>query len=80
MKFLVKAKPWSKNEKIEKIWKDLLSWLDIYEIKIKEKPIKWKANEAIINKISEFFKIPKHKVKLIKWNTSKLKLIEIEGL
>ncbi len=78
MRILVLAKPGSKKEGVEKIWKDLLTGYDIYKVKINAKPVKWKANEAIIEVLADYFKTKKNKIKILKWNTAKYKLIEID--
>ena len=79
MKILVVAKPNSKKKEIKKIWIDLTTSYEIYQIKTPAKPIKWKANESIIEILSDYFKIPKSKIKILKGNTTKYKLIEIEN-
>ena len=52
MKILVKAKPYSREEKVEKIPQDGFDFLDnkmdTYKVWIKEIPEDGKANEAII--------------------------------
>jgi len=78
MKILVQAKPWSKKEWIEKIWKDLLTWYDIYKVKVSAKPIKWEANKAIVEKLAQYFKVPKSKIIIEKGGSSKYKLISIK--
>ncbi len=79
MKILVQAKPWSKKIEIKYIWKDLLTDLDIYSIKLIAKPIKWEANKQLIEILSDYFKVSKSNIKILKWNSTKYKLIEIKN-
>ena len=77
MKIIVQAKPNSKKAEIKHLWKDLVTKLDIYQIKVKSSPTKWKANEEIIEMLSNLFKKNKSQIKILKWQTSTTKLIEI---
>ena len=79
MKILIQAKPWSKKIEIKKIWKDLITNYEIYSIKLTAKPIKWQANNQLIDILSEYFNIPKRNIKILKWNTTKYKLVEIQN-
>jgi hypothetical protein len=71
MKINVKAKPNSKEEKIEKI-----NETD-YVIFVKEPPEKGKANEAIRNALAIYFKISSARVKIVAGYSSRSKIIEI---
>ena len=71
MKIFVKAKPSSREEKVEKT--DDLN----YVVSVKEPPIKGKANEAIRNALAVYFKVGSSKVKIISGYTSRNKVIEI---
>ena len=71
MKIFVKAKPNSKEEKVEKIDEQN------YVVSVKEPPIKGKANEAIRNALAVYFKIGSSRVKIISGYTSRDKTIEI---
>lgn len=71
MKIFVKAKPNSREEKIEKI--DELN----YVVSVKELPIKGKANEAIRNALAIYFKTGSSCVKIISGHTLRNKIIEI---
>lgn len=71
MKISIIAHPNSKNEKVEE---DLLGALHVY---VNEPPLDGRANAAIINKLSDFFKIPRSKVILLKGEKSKNKIFEI---
>jgi len=71
MKINVKAKPNSREEKIEKI--DETN----YVVSVKEPPIKGKANEAIRNALAVYFKTGSSRVKIVSGYTSRNKVIEI---
>jgi uncharacterized protein len=71
MKIFVKAKPNSREEKIEKI-NDLN-----YIVSVKEPPIKGKANEAIRNALAVYFKVASSSIKIISGFSSRNKIIEI---
>ena len=68
----VKVFPNSKKEEIIKKSEDS------YEIKIKEKPIKGKANKAVLEALISFFKIPKSKIRLVKGAKKRNKLFKIK--
>ena len=71
MKIFVKAKPNSKEEKVEKIDETH------YVVFVKEPPIKGKANEAIKNALAIYFKVASFRVKIISGYSSRSKVIEI---
>ncbi len=69
--------PWSKQEKID-IQKDLM-WNEVYKIWLKAKPIDGEANKNLIQILSNYFKIAKKDVIILKgWNW-RLKTIEIRN-
>ncbi len=70
MKISVKVKPNSKTEKIEKTG-------DLLVIYVKEPPQENKANQAVINLLSDYFKVPKSQIFILKGTKSKQKIIEI---
>jgi hypothetical protein len=70
MKIKIKAKPNSKEEKIEKI-----SELE-YIVSVKEPPVKGLANKAIIEALADYFNIPKYQIRIISGFTSRDKIIE----
>jgi uncharacterized protein (TIGR00251 family) len=73
----VSVVPWSKQEKID-IQKDLM-WNEVYKIWLKAKPIDGEANKNLIQILSNYFKIAKKDVVIIKgWNW-RLKTIEIRN-
>jgi len=71
MRITVKVKPKSKKVSVKKISEN------IYEVKLKSPPEKGKANEELIEILSEYFNTPKSNIKLLKGQTSREKLIEI---
>ena len=71
MRIFVKAKPSSKEEKIEKLDESH------YVVSVKEPPIKGKANEAIRNALAVYFKTSSSRVKIISGYSSRNKIIEI---
>jgi len=70
----VKVKPKSSQEGI----KDLGNGK--FEVRVNEAPEDCKANERVIELLSEYFKFPKSSIKIKYGKTSKNKVIVIEGL
>jgi hypothetical protein len=71
MKIFVKAKPNSKQEKVEKIDEQN------YVVFVKEPPVQGKANNAIRNALAVYFKTGSSNIKIISGYTSRNKIIEI---
>jgi uncharacterized protein (TIGR00251 family) len=71
MKIFVKAKPNSREEKVEKI--DEAN----YKVSVKEPPEKGKANDAIRNALAVYFKTGTVNVKIVSGYSSRNKIIEI---
>lgn len=71
MKIFVKAKPAAREDKIEKIGENC------FRISIKEPPVKGKANFAILKLLSDYFKVPLERIKIISGFSSRDKVIEI---
>jgi len=71
MKIFVKAKPNSKEEKVEKIDENN------FVVSVKEPPEKGKANEAIRNALAVYFKTASARVRIIHGHSSRNKTIEI---
>jgi hypothetical protein len=67
----VKVFPNSKKEEVRKKSEDS------FEIKVQAKPIRGEANEAVVNILSSFLKVPKSNVKLIKGFKQRNKIFEI---
>ncbi|SNZ08426.1 hypothetical protein SAMN06265182_1277 [Persephonella hydrogeniphila] len=74
MRIKVKVKPNAKKEEIKKIEEDY------YEVKVTVVPEKGKANKKVIEVLSRHLKVPKSKIKLIRGETSREKVFEIEEL
>jgi uncharacterized protein (TIGR00251 family) len=53
---------------------------DVIRIKIAAPPVKGKANKELIDYLSHLLDIPKDRLEIVKGNTSKNKLISIDGL
>lgn len=49
------------------------------KIKLKAPPIDGKANKELVLFLSDFFKIPKSKIDILKGEKNKLKTVHIEG-
>lgn len=49
----------------------------VYLVRVKALPVDGKANEAVIKVLSEFFKVPKARIRLCTGATSKHKFFEI---
>ena len=71
MKINVKAKPSSREEKVEKIDDNN------FVVSVKEPPEKGKANDAIRNALAVYFKTASARVKIISGYSSRNKVIEI---
>ncbi len=68
----VKVKPNARKEEIKKLDKDY------FEVKTTVVPEKGKANKRVIELLSKYFKIPKSRIKLVKGETSREKIFELE--
>ncbi|HKZ22273.1 MAG TPA: DUF167 domain-containing protein [candidate division Zixibacteria bacterium] len=73
MKISVKVKP---NSKIEKVEKAVGFWI----IHVKEPPQEDKANRAVINLLSAYFKVPKSRISILKGKKSRQKIVGIINL
>ena len=72
MKITVIVKPNKKENKISKIGENA------FEIWTKEPAKENKANEDVINQLSDYLNIPKNKISLVLGKTSKTKLFVID--
>ncbi len=50
------------------------------KVKLTAPPVDGEANQALINFLSSYFKIPKRNITLLKGETSRHKLVEIQGI
>ncbi len=71
MKLTVKVHPNSKNPRLEK------SADGLFDIYVKESPQQGKANEAVVEALSEYFKIPKTTITLVRGGKSKIKIFNL---
>ncbi len=70
MKISIRVKPNSKTEKIEKSGELLTAY-------VKEPARENKANLALINLLSEYFKVPKSQISIVSGLKSKQKVVEV---
>lgn len=73
MKVIIRVKPNSHQEKIEKTEND-------YLIFVKEPPVDNRANQAVIKVLANYFKIPKSRISILSGLKSKQKVIEVKEL
>ncbi|MEK7603516.1 MAG: DUF167 domain-containing protein [Patescibacteria group bacterium] len=71
MRISVKAKPNSKEEKVEK-FSDTE-----FVVSVKEPPVKGLANKAIIHVLAKHLNIPQSSIRIISGYTSRQKIVEI---
>jgi uncharacterized protein (TIGR00251 family) len=71
MKISVRVKPNMKEEKVEKVD-------DVFTVCVKEPAKEGKANKAVIELLSEYFKVPKSQIVILSGMKSKQKIIEIK--
>ena len=71
MKISVRVKPNMKEEKVERVD-------DVFTVYVKEPAKEGKANRAVVELISKYFKIPKSKIVILSGMKSKQKIIEIK--
>jgi uncharacterized protein YggU (UPF0235/DUF167 family) len=81
MKIVVKAKTGQKTEAVLAppltLFKSTSTALETYIVKTKARPIGGKANEAIIQLLAKYFKVPKTSVVLVLGAHAKQKVFEI---
>jgi uncharacterized protein (TIGR00251 family) len=70
MLLFVKAKPNQRFDKVERVGAE-------WQIRLKAPAVDGKANEHLIEYLSEILKIPKSKINLKKGQTSRIKCLEI---
>jgi len=68
----VRAKPKSKKEGVKKLAEKF------FEVRVNAPPEKGRANDRIRELLAEYFGIPKSKVRLIRGETSRDKVFEVE--
>lgn len=83
MKIIVRAKPKSKKESVERVSQPTFDLslgdeeLVEYKVSVKEVPVGGKANEAIIKALAKYFDIAPSLVELVSGVTSKRKIFQI---
>lgn len=73
IKIFVKAKPSSREEKVEKVDESH------FIVSVKEPPVQGKANQAIRNALAVYFKTGTSCVRIVSGQTSRNKIIEINN-
>ncbi len=73
MKIFVKAKPRSKETRVEKIDETH------FVVAVKEPPVEGKANRAILEALALYFSLPVSRLKIVSGYTSREKVIELPG-
>ncbi|HIP42343.1 MAG TPA: DUF167 domain-containing protein [Aquifex aeolicus] len=68
----VKVIPKARKEEVKKVSDNQ------FIVKVKEPPEKGKANERVIELLSEYFGIPKRKIKILRGITGRNKFVEID--
>jgi len=68
----VKVKPRSKKESVKEISETEL------EVRVSAPPERGKANSRLIEILSKHFGVPKSKIRIVKGETSREKLVEVE--
>ena len=72
-KIVVEAKPGAKENKVQSLNPDH------FKVFVTERPEKGKANEALVRILADYFHIPKSKIQILRGETSKKKLIQIDS-
>jgi uncharacterized protein (TIGR00251 family) len=71
MKISVRVKPNMKEEKVEKEG-------GVFTVCVKEPAKEGRANKAVVELLSEYFKVPKSRIVILSGMKSKQKIIEIK--
>ena len=72
MKILIRVKPRAKTAGVEKLEGEN------YIVSVTEPPIEGRANKEVIEILADYFKVSKSKVSIIKGETGRIKMIDIE--
>ncbi len=84
MKILVRAKPNARQEKVERIdqatlfAEDSQASLPTYKVSVTAQPVAGKANHAILKALSKYFGVSVSKISLLKGDSSKQKIFNID--
>ena len=71
MKIEIRVKTRAKIEKV------VLATSGIYEVSLNVPPVEGRANERVVELLAAFFKVPKSKIRILRGQKSKLKLVEV---
>ena len=72
MKLYLKIKP---NQRFDKVERDGSDWI----IRLAAPAVDGKANQQLVNYLSEVIGIAKSRIQLVKGNTSRIKCVEIDA-
>ena len=75
MKYHIHIKPGSKEGGVEETWEGDQR---MFVVRVKARPEKGKANEALIKVLADYFNTPPSLVKIVSGHTSRHKIVEIE--
>lgn len=67
----IKVFPGSKKEEVIKKGEDS------FEVKVREKPVAGRANEALFAILTQYFNVPRSKIKLLKGAKQRNKIFEV---
>ncbi|MDD5136555.1 MAG: DUF167 domain-containing protein [Candidatus Omnitrophica bacterium] len=70
----VKVKPGSKQDSVEAAGEGQ------YTVRVKERAIEGRANDAVIRLLSEYFDVPKSSISIVRGIKGKLKMIALKTL
>jgi len=73
---LIKVKVFPNSKKEEIIRKSE----DSFDVKVKEKPMKGKANKAVFDLLADYFEIPRGKIRLVKGSRQRNKVFKINKI
>jgi hypothetical protein len=62
------------NSKTDKVIQKSQGWFEVF---VRAKPVEGKANEAVLNLVAEFLKVPRSQVRLIRGAMAHNKIVEL---
>lgn len=72
MKISIRIKPGAKHDEGVVVFDD-----GTYEVRVKARAVEGRANQAAVELLAKYFKVPKSKVRLVSGATSRYKVFEI---
>lgn len=72
MKIEIQVKPKSAKNKVEKLGENL------YRVCVTAPPHKGEANEAVVELLADYFRVPKSSIRILLGGRGRKKLVEIE--